>query len=881
MHKIITSVLTVLTSTSFFIEAAFAETATSSTVYLTKEDIIQKLGWVQTNENRCGGYYIEAPFASSEAPLIDNKLIRITSNELLFAQHGTSVGQGEVTITRFGQQMIASKAYLYRDPNTGKLSAIDLIDNVTLREPNSLVIANRGRFNLETKAESLHDILYRTAIYGNPQNKPGAPTIQELQKTHRVYQLSAWGKAARFNQDKPKIYEFDQASYSTCPPTNIAWQVKASHIELNKDTGRGYATNARILVRGAPIFYSPYLSFPIDSRRKSGFLWPIIGISDEKLGPNYAQPYYWNMAPNYDMTITPAYLSKRGAKLSDLFRYLTPSTRGELNVDVLPHDREFVHFQKQMQDQYGPDPLQPLKPVDPIKQGELNQLENANALRYAINWENKTRFNEHWSTNIDVNQVSDDYYLKDIDKNFNQVTQNQLLQLAELDYKGLNWNFITRFQGYQTLHPVDENNYFRNQYTRFPQFILNGDYPERAGGLEYFIANEATHFDIRHNPGLNLVLPMGNRLNTQPGIARPFTWPYLTVLPRLQFALTKYELGNVTNNNPKNPSRSLPIFDVDTTSYFDRKINLFGSDFKQTLEPRLYYTYIPYRNQNDLPIFDTTVNTLTYDQLFVYNRFSGIDRINDANQLAMGLTTRFIDQQTGVEKVKAALGQIVYFRNRHVTLCESSDNLTCPPGTSDFARSGAVNSAYNNNKRMLSPLSGLLTYMVNPNWSANANTIWNPQTRNLDNQSISVHYQPVNTLKVINFGYNFVRKGDILVGDKADSSASNLSSTDLSFNWPLLRDWTAVGRWTQNWNHKHFQNLLYGLQYDSCCWAIRLVTGRAFVGLTPNNTFQYNTQFYMQFALKGLGSVPVYGGDPSQLLNTNISGIQNNFGRDF
>jgi LPS-assembly protein len=879
MHiKTIASFATVFTSILFLTEAALAESKNAPAFYLSQEDIIQKLGWVQTNDNRCGGHYIEAPFASSEAPLVDNKLIRITSNELLFAQHGTSIGQGEVTITRFGQQIIASKAYLYRDPTTGKLNAIELLDNVTLREPNSFFIANRGSFNLETKAESLHDILYRTAIYSNPQNRPATPSVQELQQTRHVYQLSAWGKATLFNQDKPKIYEFDQASYSTCPPTSLAWQVKASHIELNKEAGRGSATHAKILVNGVPIFYAPYLSFPIDARRKSGFLWPIMGISDDKLGPNFGLPYYWNMAPNYDMTITPAYLSKRSAKLSDLFRYLSPNTRGELNLEVLPHDPEFIRFQKEMEAYYSH--LDPELPANQATLGKLNQLKNNSALRYAMNWENKTRFNEHWSSNVDFNYVSDDYYLRDIDKNFNQITQNQLLQLAELDYKGQNWNFITRFQGYQTLHPVDEKTYFRNQYTRFPQFIFNGDYPDRAGGFEYFIDNEATHFDIRHNPGLDLTLPIGNRLNTQPGIARPINLPYLSVVPRLQFALTKYSLGNVDDTNPENPGRALPIIDVDAATYLDRNIKLFGYNFSQTLEPRAYYTYIPYRNQNDLPIFDTTVNTLTYDQLFIYNRFSGIDRINDANQIAMGLTTRLIDQQTGVEKVKAALGQIVYFRDRKVTLCQTTGDFICPPSTSDFAGSG-VKDVDNNNKRMLSPLSGLLTYMVNPNWSATANTIWNPQTRNLDNQSIGVHYQPLSTLKVINFGYNFVRKGDVLAGDRADSSASNLSSTDLSLNWPILRDWTAIGRWTQNWNHKHFQNLLYGLQYDSCCWAIRLVTGRAFVGLTPNNTFQYNTQFYMHFALKGLGSVPVYGGDPSQLLNTNISGIQNTFGRDF
>ncbi len=832
-----------------------------------KKILIKELGWIQTNENRCGGYYLEEPFYTSDT-LIKSNSIQISSNQLMYAQHGTSVGEGEVTITRAGQQVIASKAYLYRDPQTGKLNAVELFDNVTLREPNSLVVAKYGKFNFTTKAQTLHQILYRTTIYNDLKKKPAPPAPAQLQQAQKVYQLSAWGQATSFNQDQPKIYEFEQASYSTCPPTDVAWKVAASHIELNKTTGRGTAQNAYLTVRGIPVFYTPYLSFPIDSRRKTGFLWPTIG-RDTESGPILGTPFYWNMAPNYDMTITPTYLTKRNFMLADLFRYLTPTTKGEINIEVLPHDKFFTEFQNKMENQFGTS-------TDPVKQSELRILQNASAFRKALYWENTTRFNDHWSSEVDLNYVSDDYYLKNIDKNFNQVTQNQLLQVGEIDYKGQNWNFITRIQNYQTLHPVDEPVIFRNQYARLPQFVLAGNYTDNPGGFEYFIQNEATHFDIRKNPGEDLILPIGNRFYSQPGISRPFNTPYFSITPRLQFSMTDYALGNVDHQYPSSPRRFLPIFDINNALYFDRDIQLFGDAFRQTLEPRIYYTYIPYRNQNNLPIFDTTVNTLTYDQIFMYNRFSGLDRINDANQLAMGLTTRFINQQTGTEKIKAAIGQILYFQRRRVTLCSSLTNpSTCPPESHDFPSSGA-------NERSLSPLTGSLSYAVSAYWSLTANSIWNPQIHKLDNQSLNLHFQPVGTQKIINIGYNFVRDGDRLQGEEPGSSASNLSSTDVSFSWPFLRDWTAVGRWTQNWNHGHFQNLLYGLQYDSCCWAIRFVTGRTFIGLSPTtNTFQYNTQFYLQFALKGLGTVPAYGGDPTQLLNTNISGIQNNFGRDF
>ncbi len=282
--------------------------------------------------------------------------------------------------------------------------------------------------------------------------------------------------------------------------------------------------------------------------------------------------------------------------------------------------------------------------------------------------------------------------------------------------------------------------------------------------------------------------------------------------------------------------------------------------------------YIPYRNQDQLPLFDTTANTLTYDQLFLYNRFSGIDRINDANQVALGFTSKMIDQQVGIQKAEFGIGQIVYFRDRDVTLCSADNADTCPPGTTDYP-------ANSNNTYNRSPIAALFNYNVDTNWSATANTIWNPNGNQLDNQNVGVYYQPPGTTKALNFGYNFVRGGDPFLDASQTSYSSNLSSTDASFNWPIFRDWSSVGRWTQNWNHHHFQNLLFGLQYDSCCWAIRFVAGRVFAGLNSNNTFQYNTQFFVQFALKGLGNVG--NGDPGQLLGPRLSGYQTNFGRDF
>ena len=835
---------------------------------LTEIAIAKELGWINEDNNRCSGYYHEEAFIYPQNSTNNKDVIQITSNEgLLFSQRGTSVSEGHITISRQNQQITANKAYLYRDPATGKLNAIDLISNVVLREPNDLVIAQSAHYEPKTNSKLLRGIYYRTAIYANPEKKPAVLTRAEITQPRNVTQLSAWGRAKEFKQDEPNIFVLEDATYSTCPPLSNTWRVKASHIELNKESGRGYAKNARIYVKGIPIIYTPYINFPIDSRRETGFLWPTFGTSS-KYGASVSTPFYWNLAPNYDMTTTPAILGKRGVELTNLFRYLTPTTSGNLTVAVLPNDRMFHAFQEMQQTALGGS-------TDPTTIAELRRLENASTTRNSLSWQNYTRYNEHWNSDVDFNYVSDDYYLRNLSPNYNEVTQNQLLQQAELNYKGQNWTFLSRIQGYQTLHPVDEAT-IENQYIRLPQFALEGDYPDSMFGLNYFISNDLTRFDIRSMPGDLNKLPIGDRFNIQPGISRTFHLPYFYFDPRLQYAYTQYQVTHVENGFSKSPARELPIFDISTGFYFDRNITVFNNSFVQTLEPQFYYTYVPYRNQDQLPIFDTTVNTLTYDQLFAYNRFSGLDRIGDANQLSVGVTTRFIDQQSGFEKIRLGVGQILYFKNRLVTLCNDAtcSNVTMCTGSSctDYPDNPS-----NTNTR--SPIAGVLTYNLNRNWSATADTIWNAKANQFNNQSLALHFQPQGTQKIINIGYNFVRQGDILPGDNPNSGASNLSQTDFSFSWPVMRDWSMVGRWTQNWNHRHFQNLLYGLQYDSCCWAVRFVTGRSFINLTSNNTYQYDTKFFIQFALKGLGNIG--SRDPTQTLSTSINGYQSNFGRDF
>lgn len=874
MRHYFQQIIHLITLSLFFLGCPSAlATPQPGALSLSKHQLAEQLGWIEQPAHSCGGYYQEAPFISPDYLKHRDKL-QITSNQYNIAQHGVSLLEGNVTLVYQLRQIIANKAYLYRSATTGKLGSVYFKDSLQLREPNTLILAQKGYFDITTKANALFDITYRTAIYGtlpklrSDTRQPSQASLHALERTRRVAGLSAWGQAKKYAQTQPKIYHFTEVSYTTCPPTHSVWQVKAKYLELNKKTGRGSAEHARLLFKDIPVFYTPYLNFPLDSRRKTGFLWPTVGSlnrNNSYSGYYFGLPIYFNVAPQYDTTITPTFYSERGLQLADLFRYLTPTSNGNLRISLLPSDKYFPVFKaKQLQTyQFSSDSYQ---------QAELNRLLNTHNTRSSLSWQHKTRFNPHWDSTIDFNYVSDDYFLEDFSRNLTENTQNQLPQQGEVHYASEHWNFTGRIQAYQTLHPIDTDSVFKNQYVRFPQLILSGDYPEARGGLHYFIHSEATHFDIQHTPGDPTQYPMGGRVHAQPGIELPLNWPSLYLIPRAQLALTDYGLSHTDNVTAKHQNRSLPIFDISSGLYLDRDIHFSARHYQQTLEPQAYYVYVPFRDQVHIPIFDTTVNALSYDQLFIYNRFSGIDRINDANRLSLGLASRILDQESGTEHVRFAVGEIIYFKNRDVTLCQRADACTDHPNSND-------------NKRRISPVSAILNLNLNAAWSGLANAIWDPQTKQLNNQTVAIQYQRDHD-RVINLAFSYVRNGDPFGGIIANSNSSvaginnenNLKLTDFSISWPISGQWGAVGRWSEDWNTLHFQNLFYGLQYDSCCWAAQFVAGRTFVKIQDNRP-QYSNQFYFQLSLKGLGSFNGKG-DPTAALKNNIAGYQSRFEQD-
>jgi len=822
----------------------------------TPEDLAHRLGWIADPcvHNLCEGYYqlsVLDHFHQLLKP-IGQSPISISANQSFLSMSGASSLSGKVHVSEPGRLIQASHASVTRSPVSGGLSQIDFKGDVRLEQPGQLILASQAHVDWPNRTGYLRRVLYRLLL----NEKTLRPTLTPYGEsvTCATCQASAWGQAEAVIQKPSGIIELKQATYSTCSPLNTTWKLVGSQVDLDRKAGRGYAKNVTFRVKELPVLYVPYISFPLDKQRKTGFLFPTIASSQES-GFNLSVPFYWNIAPNYDDTFAPRFFSERGVQFNNLFRYLTKVNAGTVTASFLPDDREFATFQRKMAVDFAGNPALP-------------RLLNASRNRTSVFWEDNMQFNSHWSGNINYAYVSDDYWFRDFGNGSVLALTNQLLQQAGVTYTNDVWTFTGQFQGYETLHPVNQS-VVNNQYARLPQLTLSNTAPQCFYGLNYLFNSELVYFERQKNPGELITPPAATRLNIQPQIS----WPLISAMgyltPTLQLSATSYEINHPMPGDPNRINRFLPIFDIDAGLYFDRLTHWFGTLYRQTLEPRLFYLYVPFRNQNDIPIFDTTAPVFNTDQLFRTNRFTGIDRIGDANQITVAATTRFLSTETGEEKANASIGEIFYFQNRRVTLCRGLNGFDC-----EDVGIGAVPP-----KSATSPIVSQVKYFFNSNWNTSVSLSWDPNNNHAENTTLNFQYMPESN-HIFNFGYNFIRNGDVLefnpAGQVTADSIRNLNQTAFSFVWALNDHWHMIGDWNYNLSRGFSQTYFGGLEYNGCCFAIRAVAGRTYTSLNQNTNPVFGNVFYLQLQLKGLGNFGT--SDPSALLKANIAGYQDMFG---
>lgn len=818
--------------------------ATNHKVSLQEGEVEAKqLGWLfsESSPSLCQSYYQEPVLKLLLPAEVTTDQFAIKADSGNYILNGRTTVAGHVVIAESDKQITADQAQFYSANPQQKI--IDLQGHVKMREPGNLLIAKKAHYIWGQSQGNLYDVLYRWSL-GTP-----LAVLSADQKQRLLYGLIGWGKAQKAEQLSKNLVILYKSNFTTCTPQNAVWQLHTSKLTLNRETGRGTARNMVLKVKDIPVFYTPYFNFPIDKRRQSGFLFGTYGYSSG-LGVDINIPYYWNIAPNYDATITPRIMQKRGMQFNGLFRYLTSWAQGNFALEYLPNDRIFQSFKSDAKTNYVGKPL-------------LNDLLTANDSRYLLHWHNETRFNDQWSSNINITKISDDYYFQDLGTNPNAINENQFLQQAEINYTGTHWNFLGRLQQINTLHPINRP-FVADQYSRLPQLLWTANYPQVGWGFNTNLTSEFVHFERPRDPITQFIYPTGNRFSLRPSLNLPLqrVWGYIT--PDLQLALTHYDISNPFAHKPKNINRILPIFNVDSGLYFTRFTRLFGQSYEQTLEPRVFYLYVPYANQTNIPVFDSAWQPLTFMQLFSTNRFTGMDRIGDANQVTLGLTSRFIDKDNGIEKLRASIGQIYYFQNRRVELSDPS----IPAGMlAPQSQLGALSST-----AQVSPLIGELNYYLANNWHLIANGGYNADKGNMYSAGANFQYVP-GAGRLLNLGYSFIRNGDLLPNEQL----IDLNMADVSLVWPLFnKQWKFIGRWNYNLGQSHVQNVFSGLEYNTCCWAIRFIANKNFTAFNEINNPQYNTGFYLQLQLKGLGNFST--NDPTALLMNGIPGYQNNFG---
>ena len=613
---------------------------------------------------------------------------------------------------------------------------------------------------------------------------------------------SARGTASSLQLTPQGLLRLKGVTFTSCPLGHEDWELKADSITLDTRRQLGNGRDARVDFFDVPLVYLPWVSFPLSSERKSGFLFPSIG-STSSSGFQLAVPYYWNIAPNADFTFQPVYYTKRGVDLGGDLRFLTESQHGELQWNYLPNDTTYGGSRSRLQ---------------------LNDVAQLPA---------------DFRLTLDAQAVSDVYYFQDFSQSPAGTSTSFLNRSATLSYRDEHWRLDGMAQQYQTIDttlPDDER-----PYARVPQLAVASDY-SWLGVVHYGFDAEVV--DFQHSPSQPGLppLPTGWREDVTPRAALELSGPGYFFRPALAWRGTFYQIDEVLPGAASSLSRTLPIASVDSGLVFERES---GSQASQTLtlEPRVQYVYVPYRDQNALPIFDSGIPDLNTVQLFRVNRYVGADRMGDANQLTAGLTSRLLDAQSGRQFLTATIGQTYYFTAPRVTLPGE------PPSTaphSDFVAQVAVTAF--------------------AHWNADAAVQWNPENERSERTQLNLQYKPAPDA-VVNLSYRYQRFVDqpefvqgvqlpcnpttVVPGVATGCDAQGFDQVDGSVAWPIAHSWNLFAREVYDvHNHEELERF-GGFEYRACCWRLRLGARRYVSSFTGSR----DTGIWLQLELAGLAGV--------------------------
>jgi LPS-assembly protein len=663
--------------------------------------------------------------------------IDITSDHGDMSRAGDALLSGDVTI-RMGQRLLSA-------------------EQATIDSTNRSI-------TVQGKVEYLDPTIHVTGHEGDY-----AGTTGHFEGAHfELVDGSGRGAARSATLTDQNVLDLEGVRYTVCPPGNEDWLIHAQNISLNQATSTGTARDVRLDFMGVPILYAPWLSFPVGDQRKTGLLFPAFGSGGQS-GAQIVVPWYWNMAPNYDSTLTTRWFSSRGFRFDPEFRYLTEQSHGALNAQWLPHDSQ---------------------------RGDS---------RGFYEFKDSTVFAPQTRLLANASYVTDNSYFEDFGSGIEGTSVIFLKQEAEIRSETEHWSVLGRAQNFQVI----DNDLAPDErpYSMLPQLVVAGTWDRLWKGFGAAIDGEAVNF-------YRTTGPTGVRVDTEPSVSWDMGNTGAYVNAKAAWRYTAYALADTAPGTDQSPARSLPVLSVDSGFVLERPTGARQQGV-QTLEPRVQYVYIPYRNQDDIPVFDTDQPTLNMVELFRTNRYVGADRVGDANMLATGLTTRMLDAANGQQYLSATIGQAYFFENPRVTL----------PGEAPTNRS-------------TSNVIAEVELDAFRSWNGRFAYQWDPDKNRSERTEFGVQYRPAGD-SVINATYRYQR--------------NLLEQVDFSTAWPIAKQWHGFARWVYSLSENKTLDQFAGFEYQSCCWALRLIT-RHFVN---SRTGSSTTSIGFELELKGLSSVGV------------------------
>jgi len=672
----------------------------------------------------------ESSQAQSSSTTESDKIITIHANQVDYEPGNQLELVGDVEIIQGPYRATSNEAKINSQNNQAKLAG-----DIVLSGPDITLNGDTATMDVTT-----HQVSIDNASFINPSTNLN-------------------GKAHKIEQPDTDTLIIHDGLFSSCQPEDRDWAFASEKITLNKAEGFGEANSTRFLIKGVPVLYIPWFSFPIDDRRKTGFLYPTIGSSNTERGLFLSTPYYFNLAPDYDATVTPTYIHGRGLHTELELRHITKSEENFLALGYIPEDKDYRDEQR-----------------------DLGLTEDGE--RWGLNFKQEFEFKSFakgWHGNIDFNDISDNDYLSDAGQGLQIDRSDHLDRRAEVNYSSDDWQFSMLLQQYKSID--DELLPNEEAYQRLPE--MDFSLYQNMNVLHLDWQSQYVYF-YRDQDGLTGDdKAYGSRLRHQPKVSLPLrkNWGFLEpsfMLDHTDYALQKY--------SPKENhlSRTVPIYEIDSGLFFDKPSSFVSNDLRLSLEPRLYYVYSKAKDQDDIPNFDSALPSFYYDRLFSPNRFSGGDRIGDNNRLTLGFTTRWTDKYSGVDRAVFSLGQIYHYDDRTVNL----------DGEGQSTRSDSL-------------FASELTLKPNNNIKLSMTGLWDSKSHTTQegNSSASFHSKDYST--VLNFSHRYIR--------------DELEQSDTSIILPLYKSLSLIGRWRYDLDSNSTIGTLAGVEYGSCCWRIQLL----------------------------------------------------------